>query len=266
VYQPKRFSFTIKPTVLYVREGEDSGSGNGITPEIQKIIDASILTAVAAAVEKETAGLKTKNTELLGSLKSVKDKLGAFGDLDPTRAKQIVDSIDNDEDTKLIAAGKKNEVIDKYTQRMRTEHETQLTALKGQVEGERLRANAYQSAVLDNQIRAVTSDCHKGAVDDALLHARQIFTLDAKGMAVKLNSEGVPELGKDGKTPFNPTEWMDLQRELKPHWFPAASSGSGSGGSQGAAGAGKTMKRSAFDTLTPAQQRGVATAGTAIID
>lgn len=264
----KRFPFKFKPTVLYVREGEEGGAGggSGITPELQKIIDAQVAAAVAKAVETETAGLKAKNGELLGSLKVAKEKLVAFGDLDPARVKTIIESIDNDEDTKLITAGKKNEVIAKYTERMRQEHQAQLESQKTETQKERERANAYQSAVLDNQIRAVTGDCHKGAVDDALLHARQIFTLDAKGNAVKLNSEGVPELGKDGKTPFSPAEWMEQQRELKPHWFPAQSSGSGSGGANGAGGAGKTIKRSAFNALTPEQQGGVARAGTRIVD
>lgn len=264
----KHLSFKRKSTVFYAREGET------ISPEIQKLIDAqvqatigaAVTAAVGKAVETETAGLKAKNNELLGSLKTTKDKLTAFGDLDPARVRTILDSIDTDEDTKLITAGKKNEVIAKYTERMRTEHGTQLEVLTGQVNAEKARANAYQSAVLDNQIRSVTGDCHKGAIDDALLHARQIFTLDAKGNAIKLNSEGVPELGKDGKTPFSPGEWMELQRELKPHWFPAQSSGSGSGGANGASGGGKTIKRSAFDTLTSEQQGGVARAGTRIVD
>lgn len=264
MFQTHANRFVLKSTVLFARED------TGITPEIQKIIDAQVATAVAtavkAAVDTETAGLKSKNSELLGSLKSTKDKLAEFGTLDPIRAKTLIDAMDNDEDAKLIAGGKKNEVIAKYTERMRAEHTTQLEALQGKVTAETGRANAYQGAVLENQIRAVTGDCHKGAVEDALLHARQIFTLDAKGIAVKLNSEGVPELGKDGKTPFSPAEWMDLQRELKPHWFPAQSSGSGSGGANGAKGGAKTMKRSAFDSLTPVQQGGVARAGTQIID
>ena len=255
----KRFSFPLKSTVLYARE---EVTPPAIAPEVQKIIDA----AVATAVEKETTGLKAKNTELLGSLKATKDKLVLYGDLDPVRVKQLVESIDNDEYTKLIAAGKKNEVIAKYTERMRQEHATQLEALGNTVTAEKARADTYKGSVLDNQIRAVCVDLHKGAVDDALLHARQIFTLDAKGNAVKVNSEGVPELGKDGKTPFSPAEWMDMQRELKPHWFPAQSSGSGSGSANGAGGTGKTIKRSAFDALTAEQKGGVARAGTRIVD
>jgi hypothetical protein len=96
--------------------------------------------------------------------------------------------------------------------------------------------------------------------------ARNIFTLDAEGRAVKLGPNGQPELGKDGKTPFGPSEWMELQKEAKPHWFPAATSGSGSGNAREASGNGKTMKRSAFDALQPTEKATVISAGTQIVD
>lgn len=264
MFKSQRFPFKFKSTVLFVRE--DPPAGPTITPDIQKIIDATVATAVAKAVETETTGLKSKNSELLGNLKTVKDALKAFEGLDPVRAKALVDQIDNDDDTKLIAAGKKNEVIEKYTARMRAEHATQLEALGGQVKAQVEIANTYRGAVLDNQIRAVCGDLHKGAVDDALLHARSIFSLDAKGNAVKMNPEGVPELGKDGKTPYNPVEWMEQQRELKPHWFPAQSSGSGAGGANGTGSGAKTIKRSAYDQLTPVQQGNTVRSGVAIVD
>jgi len=38
-------------------------------------------------------------------------------------------------------------------------------------------------------------------------------------------------LGKDGKTPFSPAEWIESMTEIAPHWFPASSSGGGASGS-----------------------------------
>lgn len=264
MFLSKGYDFSFKPTVLVINE--DPPAPPTITPEIQAILDAQIATAVAAAVEKETTGLKNKNTELLGKIKDTTTRLAAFGNLDPEAAKKLVETMDHDEDLKLFSEGKKAVVIDKYTERMRTSHAAELEAEKQRTIEQQKRGDAYQNAVLDNQIRSVTNECHKGAIDDALLLARQIFTLDAKGVAVKLDSEGRPELGKDGKTPFSPSEWMEMQRELKPHWFPAASSGGGSGGASGAAGTGKTIKRAAYDALTPVQQGGVARSGVQIVD
>lgn len=244
-------------TVLYVMEGE--GGEGGITPELQAQIDA----AVAAA----TQGLKAKNDELLGSLKSTKDKLKSFEGLDPAEMKLLKERLDQDEDAKLLAEGKKNVVIEKYTERMRAQHQADLEAERAKTAAEAQRADAYRGAVLDNQIRSVTSGLHKGAVEDALLHARQIFTLDTKGNAVQLDSEGNPVRGKDGKSPFSPAEWIEQQKELKPHWFPALSSGSGSQNARdGGGGTGKTIKRADFNALPPAKQGEVARSGTKIID
>ncbi len=252
-------------TRFNVREGEGGAGGEGGaaggTPPIDT--DKLIADAVALAV----TGLKAKNDELLGKVKDGQTRLAAFGTLDPARAKQIMETMDNDEDVKLFSEGKKNQVIDKYTERMRTDHITQMDSERAKTVAESQRADAYRGAVLDNQIRAVTGECHKGAVEDALLLARQIFTLDAKGNAVKLDSEGRPELGKDGKTPFSPAEWMELQRELKSHWFLATTSGSGSSGAQGSgSGTGKSIKRSDFNNLSPAQQGVIARAGTTSVD
>jgi hypothetical protein len=260
----------IAPTVLHVREGEGTPPAGtppvppaGTPPAGGKTIEQQIQEGVDAAVR----GLKAKNDELLGKNKEYQTRLASFGTLDPERAKALMETMDHDEDLKLFSEGKKAVVIEKYTDRMRTSHAAELEAERQQTLAERQRADNYRSAVLDNHIRAVTGDLHKGAVEDALLHARQLFSLDAKGNAVKLDAEGRPELGKDGKTPFSPAEWMEMQRELKPHWFPASTSGSGSAGAQGSgSGAGKTMKRSEFNALTPTQQRSVATSGTRIVD
>jgi hypothetical protein len=263
--------FPLKSTVLLVREGEGGaaggaggtgdggagGTGDGKTAE----------QLIQEAVDNAVKGLKAKNEELLGKVKSQQTQLAQFSGMDPEKVKSMMEALDHDEDMKLFGEGKKNMVIEKYTERMRTAHTAELEAERFRTQEEAKRADTYKSAVLDNQIRSVCGDLHKGAVDDALLFARQLFTLDAKGNAVKLDAEGRPELGKDGKTPFSPAEWIEMQRELKPHWFPASTSGSGSGGAQGSgSGAGKTMKRSDFDSLTVAQQSGVVRSGTRIVD
>ena len=273
--------FALKPTMLFVREGEGEGgagaggagasgaggAGSGAGGAGGAGAGKSVAELVAEGVEAAVAGLKKKNEELLGKNKEFQTRMAAFNGLDPEQARKLIDQMDHDEDLKLFSEGKKAVVIDKYTERMRTAHTTELEAERAQTLAEKQRADAYRGAVLDNQIRAVTTDLHKGAVEDALLQARQLFSLDAKGNAVKLDAEGRPELGKDGKTPFSPAEWMEMQRELKPHWFPASTSGSGSNGAQGSgSGTGKTMKRGDFDALNPIQKANVARSGTRIVD
>lgn len=248
-----------RSTVLFVREGE----GN-VTPEVQALID------------KEVAGLKAKNAELLGKVKSVdelktqltslQDQVKSFEGIDVSKAKALLAGLETDEDLKLFNEGKKDLVIQKHTARMTQAHQNELKAMQDQIKAAQQVGEAYRERVLDAQILAVSTGLHKGAVEDALLVGRKIFSLDAKGNAVKLDAEGKPELGKDGKTPYSPAEWMEAQREAKPHWFPAASSGSGAGGDNGAKGNGKTMKRSNFDALPVASQRDYIKSGGTLFD
>lgn len=260
--------YNVRPssTVWYVREGEGGEGGDGggsgsvtITPELQAVIDAAVATA--------TTGLKAKNQELLGDQHKLKEKLKSFDGFDPVEVKALKERLDQDEDAKLLAEGKKNVVIEKYTERMRAQHATELEAERAKTQAEAQRAETYRGSVLDNQIRSVCTGLHKGAVEDALLAARQLFVLDAKGSAVQLDSEGNPVRGKDGTTPFSPAEWIEQQKELKPHWFPSSTTGSGSQNARdGGNGAGKTMKRSDFNALSPAKQGELARAGTKIVD
>ncbi len=176
-------------------------------------------------------------------------------------------SIDANEDAKLISEGKGAQVIEKYTTRMREQHRIELEAEREKIKAEAARADQYKGAVLDNQIREVLVGLHKSAIEDAIMHARQHFVLDAKGKAVQLDPSGNPVLGKDGSTPYSPSEWIETQKELKPHWFPASSSGSGaSSGERSGSGAGKSISRTNFDKLSAAEQGAIARSGMKITD
>lgn len=251
-----------RPFNLMVREGEDAGAQTKVADEAE--INRRIEEAVAAQV----AGLKNKNQELLGTLAKQKETLAQFEGLDPTALKSLKERLDADEDTKLFSEGKKEMVIEKYTQRMRDQHKAELAAFEARVADEAKRADAYKGAVLDNQIlSAANGQLHKSAIEDALLLGRTIFSLDAKGKAVRLDSEGRPELGKDGSNPFSPAEWIETMKELKPHWFPASTTGSGSGNArEGGSGAGKTITRSKFEGLSAADQAKTARSGVKIVD
>jgi hypothetical protein len=251
-------------TIFYVREDDAATIETARVAAETARIDGLVASKVAEAIAFETKGLKAKNEELLGKLATQKT---LYNGIDPTKVKEMLERLDQDEDTKLLAEGKKHLVIEKYTERMRAEQKSQLEVKDLAIKAQFDRADSFKDRVLDNQIRSVASGLHKGAVEDALLQARQIFSLDAKGNAVKLDAQGVPELGKDGTTPFSPAEWIELQKESKPHWFPSGTSGSGAGDARsGDAGTGKTMKRVDFDKLTGHAQMTAISAKTKIVD
>ena len=225
---------------LQAPEGDGGGGGGSappqITPEVQKIIDA--------AVESAVTGLKAKNGELIGDTKKLKEQLQQCEGIDPVKVKAILSRFANDEEAKLIAEGKIDEVLQKRTERLRADLEGKLTKAQQDAEAASKRALAFQGRVLDDAIRAAAAKAglHQHAIDDALFRARSMFSLDESGQAVQLGEDGKPVLGKDGKSPFTPLEWLEGMKEKAPHWYPATASGGGAGGG-GGGGSGGAVKK-----------------------
>jgi len=243
----------------------DDGGGGGtapvITPEIQAVIDAAVADSVR--------GLKAKNDELIGAEKKLKEQMKQYDGIDPVKTKEMLARLENDAEAKLIADGKINEVIEARTEKLRAELGRQVKEAQEVAAAEAKRATAYEGRVLDDALRAAatTAGLHPHAIEDALFRGRAMFKLNQDGQAVQLGDDGQPVLGKDGKSPFSPSEWLDSMKEKAPHWFPAgnAGSGGGAGGLKGQQGA-KTMQRSQFDQLDPVAKKAAMDAGTALVD
>lgn len=202
----------------------DGGQGPEITPEVQKLIDAGVAAA--------TAGLKSKNSELLGKVKEYGEKFKQYEGIDPDAVKSILQRFSDDEEAKLIASGKIDEVLNKRTERMKQSFEKETLAERQAREAAESRAAKFQRKVLENGvIRAATeAGIHKHAVEDALLHAAQAFQLNDDGEPVA--ADGL--YGKDGN-PLTLKEWFAEMQERKPHWWPANANGGGAiqGGGKG---------------------------------
>ena len=111
----------------YYSQADDGSQGGGggapeITPEIQAIIDK--------AVNDQVSGLKAKRDELLGKLKEQGDNLKRFEGIDPDTVKGMLKRFENDEEAKLIADGKIDEVLNKRTERLRGDVDKQLKEAK----------------------------------------------------------------------------------------------------------------------------------------
>ncbi|MFZ3286554.1 MAG: hypothetical protein WA191_06855 [Telluria sp.] len=201
-----------------------------------------------SALEKERQTAKDAE-------KARKDFEKQFEGIDPKKVKDMMSRFDNDEELKLISEGKISEVVEKRMERQRADLERQLGEKDGAIDAANKRADAYIQSVLDNEIRSVATGLHKFAVDDALLLGRQIFKLDENGRAVQFGSDGKPVMGKDGKTPFGPGEWIDGMKSTKPHWFPSTASGGGASGHMAVSGGADMSKMSPTERLTAARAR-----------
>ena len=202
--------------------GTGSGGGAGSTNDD----DDDVAAQIKAAVDQATSGLVAKNKQLLGELKTLKDHVGG---LDLDKAKQLLSKFDDDEDAELISKGKIEEFLSKKYAKRDADWQKKLQDAIDAKELSEQRAKKFLDLVLDGRLR----EAFDGKVDPrsmkaALLEAKQIFTLNDDGLAVQVSDNGVV-LGKDGKTPFSPKEWIDsdIVRSESPYLFPATATGTG---------------------------------------
>lgn len=249
--------------------GDGGGSGGGGSPAATGATPDDLAKQIREAVDKEVAGLKANNAQLLQEKKQFQDQLKAFDGIDPIKTKELLARIEGDAEAKMISEGKMDEVLQRRTERLRADYDKKLADAVATAEAAQKRAQAYQGRVLDDAIRAAAAKAgvHTHAVDDALFRARTLFALNDDGQAVAIGKDGQPLLGRDGKTELTPSEWLESMKESAPHWFPAGSSGGGaSGDPQGQASGAKTMKRAAFERLGPQEKIEFAKGGGKLID
>ncbi|MDC5549885.1 hypothetical protein NRA66_10465 [Acinetobacter baumannii] len=195
-----------------------------------------IKAAIQVAVDEAVKGLKDKNAELIKDKKELKDELGSLKSkvdgLDLDAIKVLLDKSNQDEESKLIAEGKIEEVIQKRTEKMREEHEKVLKAEKDRADKAESYANKFRQSVIQGQIvqAAVEMGALSEATADIAFLAQSQFSLDENGKAVAIDANGEVVIGKDGSNPVTSKEWVEGLRENKPYFWPKAN-GSGSPGS-----------------------------------
>lgn len=238
-----RYTFARK----YRDQDPDGGGG---APDVA----AQIKAAVEAAVG-DLAGLKAANAALKAEKQALADKAKAFDGLDVEELKSFHAQFKDSEDLKLIKDGKIDEVLARRNAKFLEDAGKQAKAAQDALEAEKAKNGKFAQRVLNDSIRAaaINAGVHKHAIEDALLAARMDFTLDDDGNPVQIK-DGEVVLGKNGKTPFSPDEWMAQRMETKPHWFPSGNSGSAAGDGANGSSGGKTIRRAAFDAL-PATER-----------
>lgn len=128
----------------------------------------------------------------------------------------------------------------------------EIEQLRADLALERERGARLSQRALDDQLRAAASAAgiHDRAVEDAMHRGRAMFRLDDEGVAARVDEDGNPILGEDGKTAMRPVEWLASMREAAPHWFPVHASGSGGG--SGVRGAGIHQQDRAL--MSPAEK------------
>ena len=191
--------------------------------------------AVQEWFKSQTQGLVSNKEEILKEKKALEDNLkqlkSQWGDLDPKVVQNLVARMQNDEETKMIAEGKFDEVINKRVEAYQKDHDAKLTASQTKFEEESSKRTALENKIADLTIAGMVRDAASKqgltptAVEDAIFRAKTTFQLNENYEPVARNSDGTLLVGKDAKSPLSVVEWLDGMKEKAPHWFEGPSGG-----------------------------------------
>lgn len=192
----------------------------------KKIIDAA-----TSAQNNNIAGLKAKNGELIGAQRKLKEQLKQFDGLDVERYKKFEAVLNENEEAKLIADGKIDELINKRLSREQATWQSQLEQKDIEAQKLQKQIEALQGATIASGIASAAAKAGLAptAIEDAQLIAKHSGWVVEDGQPVLRKGEEIVR-GANGVITFE--EWLEQQRETRPHWFPNPK-GAGSQGNKG---------------------------------
>jgi hypothetical protein len=227
-------------------DGSGDNAPNPEDPAIKALIEAAVANATSGLITNRDAALKEKK-ELKAQLDSMQQQ---WGGLDPAMVKNLINRMQNDEETKLIAEGKVDEVISRRVTSMQKDFEAKLAAATAKLteyEGHvKQRDGRIKDLVIDGSIRETAAKLGlvPHALEDAVTRAKGRFVVGDDGKAVARDDNGTLVMGKDGKTPMGVSEWLEGMKEQAPHWFPAPSGAGAAGGGSGRKAGGVVITKS----------------------
>ena len=191
---------------------------------------------IDAQVKLSEKGLKDKNEELLGKLKEVSATAKEFEGLDAKEVRNLMDKLAQNEDLKLIAEGKHEEVIQKRMERERAKFNSDIDARKQEIvelkASHETANNQIKSLLIDGQAKDafLKEGGREEALEDITFRARAYFTVE-EGNLVARDADGELHRGKDG--PITAAEWVSNLREGANHLFKDSKGSGGDGGGGG---------------------------------
>ena len=231
-------------TTTVTTPAPERGNGHDQTldvnsPQIRAMIDKAVADA--------TSGIVKNRDEVLSEKKRLQDEYQkmqkTWEGLNPDQVRQVMDQFSKEEERKMLAEGKLDEVVQRRFQAFITREQKQREAAEqianqARDEAAKLKSQWHREKLYNSVARHVS-----GTVDGALsriqreVEAEGWFKVDDEGRIT--TTEHTP-LGKDGK-PITMDTLNDYLLATTPFYFPA-SSGGGAMPSSGVSTAG--LKRS----------------------
>lgn len=212
-----------------------AGSGGG-SDDLKAQFD--VLQKTLADQNAELDRLRTHSTKLLDEKKKLQNDFKAYENLgDPEVLSNILKQFNNNEDAKLVAEGKFDDVLKKHTERMSLDFNTKIEELLQQNEDLTKGKSKFEQLFHESEAgHAISSAAIKAgirdtALDDALMRSRGIFTVAQDGTLEARDSEG--NLRTINGKALTPELFVEQLREKYPHYWPDSKSSGARGGAGG---------------------------------
>lgn len=207
---------------VFKKDDDDGGAGGGGGDE--ETLEQKIAKAVATA----TAGLQTKNQQLLDdnvNAKKIAKQLESLGGAERlTQLSEFQKRIEQDEILKLHSEGKHDEANKKVTERLSLEFNEKTTALNTQLQEKETEVSNYKEQlnkfILDGAADStfLAEEGEKTAIDDVRWRIRQVFKVeDGKPVARDQNNALLTNAAGGELTV---KDYVQALRKTAPHLFP----------------------------------------------
>jgi hypothetical protein len=206
-------------------------------PPVLDMDDPKVKEAVEAIVQESVAGLKSNSERLIEENRTLTERnrelapiVEAFKGYDPEKVKTVFARLEESEEAKLIADGKLDQVVEKRFARKEADLTNQIETLQGELttaQGETARWRTTHNGLKIQTVVGAACDKLKlfsHAKPDALAASEAVFVVNDEGNIVapdRSSSDGKLLMGKDGKSPLQPEEWLEGMKPDRPHWWPA---------------------------------------------
>lgn len=207
----------------------DGGDGDGGEPPADTV---TLSKAELESLKSSIVKLESKRDELINENKSFKEQMKAWEGLDPDSVRGMLQNLENDEEKKLIAEGKFDDVIKKRTEKISAEFGGKISTLEKERDQFRAQAEQYQSIIsnmaIDTNIveNFVREKGLESAIEDVKYRAKATWRYE-DGELIPRDKNGEIIQGENGV--LTPAEWVKNLKKTAPHLFPESVSGGASG-------------------------------------
>lgn len=191
-----------------------------------------IADTTRSAIETATSELSANNDKLIGEKRKMQGLVEKFEGFDMDAAEKAMKFMSSDENGRLLAEGKFDEVLQKHTEKVTSEYDEKVTTLTGERDTFKVERDTavtrFERTMVDSELRrtAVKSGVLADALDDVMARGAAVFSYGEDGSVEARTKEGELLRDKEGKI-VTPESWL---KGLPRHYWPGSEGVGANGG------------------------------------